>query len=77
VGIGGSYLETEHTLENFRTSLWQPKVFNRKLREHCPERLEQVAERMAGKMLLADVREKIGPAEAAELGRIERAYLRD
>jgi trimethylamine---corrinoid protein Co-methyltransferase len=77
VGIGGSYLETEHTLENFRTSLWQPRVFNRKMRENCPERLEQAAERVAEEMLAADPREKIGPTEAAELRRIERAYARD
>jgi len=77
VGIGGSYLETEHTLANFRTSLWQPRVFNRKMRENCPQRLEQAAERVAEEMLAADGREKIGPAEAAELKRIEQAYARD
>ncbi len=77
VGIGGSYLETEHTLEHFRTSLWQPKISNRRMRENCPERLEQAAERMAGKILLADTQEKITPAEAAELRRIEQAYARD
>jgi trimethylamine--corrinoid protein Co-methyltransferase len=77
VGIGGSYLETEHTLANFRASLWQPRIFNRKMRENCPERLEQAAERVAEEMLAADAQEKIGPAEAAELKRIERAYSRD
>jgi trimethylamine--corrinoid protein Co-methyltransferase len=77
VGIGGSYLETEHTLEHFRANLWQPRVFNRRMRENCPERLEQAAERMAAKLLLADTREKIAPAEAAELRRIEQAYARD
>ena len=34
-------------------------------------------ERMAAKILLADTQEKMAPAEAAELRRIEQAYARD
>ncbi|AET69834.1 trimethylamine:corrinoid methyltransferase [Desulfosporosinus orientis DSM 765] len=29
VGIGGTYLNTEHTAENFREEIWIPELFNR------------------------------------------------
>jgi len=74
VGIGGSYLETEHTLENFREHLWEPKVSNRRARENCPGPLEEVARARAGELLAADREEKIGAAELGELKRIEAAY---
>ena len=74
VGIGGSFLETEHTLRHFRETLWEPRILNRKPREACPEPLESVARRRAAQIIAADHEEKIGAAEQAELRRIEAAY---
>ena len=74
VGIGGSFLETEHTLLNFREHLWEPGILNRKPRERCPEPLEQAARRRAEELIAADSGEKIGAAELAELKRIEKKY---
>jgi trimethylamine--corrinoid protein Co-methyltransferase len=74
VGIGGSYLETEHTLEKFREQLWEPRVSNRRAREGCPGPLEEVARARAEELIAADREEKIGAAERAELVRIEKAF---
>jgi len=74
VGIGGSFLDSEHTLANFRNELWEPRILNRRPREGCPEPLEAVARRRAGELIAADAGEKLGAAELAELLRIERKY---
>ena len=36
MGIGGSYLETDDTLANYREHLWIPGILNRRAREECP-----------------------------------------
>ncbi|HOX06665.1 MAG TPA: trimethylamine methyltransferase family protein [Planctomycetota bacterium] len=74
VGIGGSFLETEHTLENFRENLWDPRISNRRARESCPGPLEEVARARAEELIAADREEKIGAAERSELLRIEKAF---
>ena len=76
VGIGGSYLETAHTLERFRENLWDPQILNRKARENCAEPLDAAARRRAGELLAADTEEKIGAAELAELKKIEEVYCK-
>lgn len=76
VGIGGSYLETGHTLDHFREHLWEPKILNRRARGNCPYPLEEVARRRAAELIAADDGEKIGTAEQAELRKIEAAYRR-
>ncbi len=74
VGIGGSYLETEDTLFNYREHLWVPNILNRKAREACPAPLEQVAHQQAMDILAEDEEEKIGTDELAELKKIEEKY---
>lgn len=74
VGIGGSYLETEDTLFNWREHLWIPTVLNRKPRQACPGPLDAVAARRARELLVADGEEKIGRHESAELRRIEEKF---
>jgi len=74
VGIGGSFLETEHTLAGFREHLWIPELLNRKAREDCPGPLHEVAGRRAREILAADTEEKISVEELAELMKIEAAY---
>lgn len=74
VGIGGSYLETEHTLMNFREHLWIPELLNRRAREDCPGPLGEAAGARAREILAADTEEKIGADELEELKKIEAAY---
>ncbi len=74
VGIGGSYLETDDTLMNFREHLWIPKILNRKAREECPDPLSVRAAARARQIVAADNGEKIGADELAELKRIETKY---
>lgn len=74
VGIAGSYLETEHTLQHFKAQLFEPQILNRKTRDACKEPLAGVARRRAEAILAADNEEKIGAAELAELKRIESFY---
>ena len=76
VGIGGSYLETDDTLEHWREHLWIPKILNRKPRQECRGTLAEVAAARARELLAADREEKIGRHEAAELRRIEEKYRR-
>ena len=76
VGIAGSYLETEHTLENFRRHLWSPKILNRRTRVRCAGPLEEIARRRAAEIITQDTSAKIGAAELSELKRIEAAYRR-
>lgn len=74
VGIGGSYLETEHTLTNFREHLWDPQLLNRRTRENCAEPLAAAARRRAEELLAAEPEGRIGAAELAEIKKIEEAY---
>jgi len=74
VGIGGSYLESEDTLFNYREHLWVPNILNRKAREACDLPLEQVAHAKARGILDGDNEEKIDAGELAELRKIEEKY---
>jgi len=74
VGIGGSFLETDHTLLNYREHLWMPSVLNRQTREGCKGRLEEVAGTEAERILKEDRGVKIGRQESDELRRIEATY---
>ena len=61
VGISGSYLETEHTFNNFRQELWEPPLLLRSKRDAWAVAgsmtLEQAAEKRADE-LIARQREK-------------------
>jgi trimethylamine---corrinoid protein Co-methyltransferase len=74
VGIGGSYLETDHTLENFRTELWQPSISNRRARENCPVPLEEVALVRAEELMAAPPPACLSDEQLAELSRIEQKF---
>ncbi len=74
VGIGGSFLDTEHTLMNFRQHLWFPKLINRNPRGVCEDRLEQRALNYADQILAEDQEEKISRHELDELKKIEQRY---
>jgi len=75
VGIGGSFLETDHTLQNYRDHLWMPSILNRQARETCKGRLEDVARAEAERILGEDKGIKISQQESAELRRVERHYV--
>jgi trimethylamine--corrinoid protein Co-methyltransferase len=74
VGMGGSFLETDHTLMNYRDHLWLPSILNRQPRESCRGSLEEVARSEARRILQENDGEKLGAAELAELKRIEEVY---
>jgi len=76
VGIGGSFLDSDDTLENFRQELWMPGLFNRRVRAADSRPLEAVARSRAQETLRGDTEEKIGSDELAELMRIETIYRR-
>jgi trimethylamine--corrinoid protein Co-methyltransferase len=74
VGIGGSFLETDHTLLSYREHFWMPSILNRRTRETCKGRLEDVARAEAERILGKDEGIKISQQESAELRRIEQHY---
>jgi trimethylamine---corrinoid protein Co-methyltransferase len=73
-GIGGSFLDTEHTLANYRSHLWEPKISNRRKLDHCKQTLEETAKERAEEIIKSDTEEKIGETERKELRRIEEAF---
>lgn len=74
VGIAGSYLETEHTLFNYRNHLFQPTILNRQPREHRTVAFAEEARRVAEAFITADQEEKMTVDQAAEMQRIEEQY---
>ncbi|MEI8341267.1 MAG: trimethylamine methyltransferase family protein [Verrucomicrobiota bacterium] len=75
VGISGSFLETDHTLMNYRGEFFEPDLLNRKTRGASSEPLEIVAAKRAQQIISADTEEKMSPGESAELRRIEEQFL--
>ncbi len=75
VDIGGSFLETEHTIRNYRHHLFSPSLLNRTQRENCRATLPERAHQQAQAMLSACKEPLIGSGELAELLEIERFYL--
>ncbi len=74
VGIGGSYLETEHTFANFRKHVYDPGLLNRASRSFESKPLHQVARERARELI---AREEGGclPGDITdELRRIERQF---
>lgn len=74
VGIAGNYLDTEHTLLNYRDHLFQPHILNRARRDDSPGTLPEVAHHRAAEIIAADREEKIDADALAELVMIERSY---
>lgn len=71
VGIAGNYLDTDHTLQQYRRYLYDPQILNRRQREACPGPLAEVARRQADEIIAADQDDKIASDALAELRRIE------
>lgn len=71
VGIGGTYLNTRHTAENFREEIWIPKLFNRdsyysweaagkvSLRDKLKTKIRGILSEDKGKGLPTEVEEEI------------------
>jgi trimethylamine---corrinoid protein Co-methyltransferase len=76
-GIGGSYLESDHTLENFRSNLYHPRILNRKARHAGSEPIERVAAREVEDILKRSDAPGLPPQISAELRRIEARYLEE
>lgn len=73
VGIGGGYLETEHTLSHFRQELWTPALLNREPRESRPPPLPAKARQRVDQWLAEDTAERES-AENRELRKIEADF---
>jgi trimethylamine--corrinoid protein Co-methyltransferase len=73
-GIGGSYLESDHTLTRHRDALFSTTLLNRRVRANADAPLPEVACRRALAIIEQDVEPKIGAAESAELRRIEESF---
>lgn len=73
VGIGGGYLETEHTLTHFRDELWTPDLFNRQPREDAPPTLPRKARERVEQWLTEDPEPSDTP-ELRELRRLEADF---
>jgi trimethylamine--corrinoid protein Co-methyltransferase len=74
VGIAGSFLDTDHTLTEFREHLYEPVILNRRVREESAGALHDVARARAREIIASDTDEKIEPDRLAELVRIEEFY---
>ncbi|HHW10820.1 MAG TPA: hypothetical protein GXX29_12685 [Firmicutes bacterium] len=81
VGIGGNFLDTEHTYRNYRTHLFQPSLLNRQRRENCPQDLAERARELAASLLSGTKegekeQKKVGEEISwQELVNIENRYL--
>lgn len=73
-GIGGNYLDKDHTLENFRRTLFDPAILNRKPRASSAGTLPEVALEKAKEIIKGDTSEKIKSAELQELKLIENHF---
>jgi trimethylamine--corrinoid protein Co-methyltransferase len=81
VGVAGSFLETDHTLEHFRRELFMPRVLWRRRRAAWDEkgrpRLEEAAEQAAARLMEGPVETGLAEEQVRELGRIADRFLRD
>ena len=74
VGISGSFLDTDYTLENFREHFYAPTILNRKAKDDSSEPLEVVAAKRAQKIIAADTEEKMTQDESTEIRKIEADF---
>lgn len=74
VGIAGSYLRTEHTLEHHRRELFSPRLLNRRARAACPGPLPEVAAARARELLAEDAEPTMTEDEREALLAVERAF---
>jgi trimethylamine--corrinoid protein Co-methyltransferase len=75
-GVTGSFIESDHTLEHFRSALYHPDLLVRLPREKAgrDDTMQHRAEEWVRKILKEDPRPRVTPEQARELERIEEAY---
>jgi trimethylamine--corrinoid protein Co-methyltransferase len=75
-GISGSFLGTEHTLEHFRGTVWEPKLFVRAQRgaEAGKAGMREKAEAFVREVLSRPDKSLVSDAEDKELAKIETRY---
>ncbi len=74
VGIGGSYLETEHTLRNFRDHIFHPVLLNRDRRQKTSRPLHEVAAEKAQSILEGDTEARLPQETVRALRGIEARF---
>jgi trimethylamine--corrinoid protein Co-methyltransferase len=74
VGIAGSYLDTEHTLTNFRREIFHPAFLNRASRNPGSKPLHEIARRRAAELIARDGGNALGQDIRDELRRIEEQF---
>jgi trimethylamine:corrinoid methyltransferase-like protein len=74
VGIAGSYLDTEHTLDHHRREIFSPQILNRRARNGCPRPLPEVAAARARELLAGGDEPALAADEHAALLAVERAF---
>ncbi|KPL01757.1 MAG: hypothetical protein AMK75_03990 [Planctomycetes bacterium SM23_65] len=76
VGIGGSFLEAEHTLEHFREELWEPTILFRNRREKWDgQPLDAAAEARADELITAPRKPCLTGDQEKVLLDIERRFM--
>lgn len=78
-GISGDFLPAEHTLDNFRSELYEPGLLWRKKRSDWTQdggrTLAERAEEKADALIAADSPPCLTPDQDAELNRLQKAFL--
>jgi len=76
VGIAGNYLESEHTLDHYRSQLFEPAILNRRAREASSVPLCETAHRRVDDILATEAETTMADDAFIELQRIEEFYSR-
>jgi trimethylamine--corrinoid protein Co-methyltransferase len=74
VGIAGSFLGTDHTLEHHRREIFAPRLLNRRPRGACRGPLHEVAAERAREFLSREAPPTMTGDERAALLEVERAF---
>jgi len=74
VGISGTFLEHEHTLQHFRQEIYHPQILNRSARTPDSRPLAEVAREKAEQLLREEPEFGLANEVSAELRRIEEYY---
>jgi trimethylamine--corrinoid protein Co-methyltransferase len=79
VGISGSFLENEHTIDHFRRELFMPNILFRKRRSDWEQagslRVDQTAEKQAQLLMNQEPRSGLSREQTAELDSLTNQYL--
>jgi trimethylamine--corrinoid protein Co-methyltransferase len=79
VGVTGTFISTDHTLEHFRSTLFHPDLLVRSQRETAEnvDTMQRRAEERVRAILAEEPQPKISENQALELERIEHAYAHE